>query len=114
NKMYYMLVLNGSDKAALDILYYDRLGKMSKLPIYSLLGGRKKEKAMIPRVMSILETNVLAQQAQAALHEGYKEIKMKLGTDPVIDVARVQAVTETVGNQLFISVDVNQGWEEAQ
>src|SRR5690625_5628167 len=69
---------------------------------------------MIPRVMSILEPNVLAQQAQAALHEGYKEIKMKLGTDPVKDVARVKAVREAVGNQLLIRVDVNQGWEKVQ
>lgn len=114
NKMNQTLVQNGAAKAALDIACYDILGKVSNLPIYSLLGGRKKEEAMIPRVMSILEPNVLAQQAQAALHEGYKEIKMKLGTDPVKDVARVKAVREAVGNQLLIRVDVNQGWENVQ
>src|SRR5699024_10471624 len=94
NKMNQTLVKNGEAKATLYIECYNILYRVSNLPIYSLLGGRKKEESMIPRVMSILEPNVLAQQAQAALHEGYKEITMKLGTDPVKDVARVKAVRE--------------------
>src|SRR5699024_9522316 len=66
------------------------------------------------RVMSILEPNVLPQQAQAALHKGYKAIKMKLGTNPVKDLAREKAAREAVGNQLLIRVEVNQGWEKVQ
>ena len=108
------LVQNGAAKAALDIACYDILGKVSNLPIYSLLGGRKKTEPMIARVMSILEPEVLARQAKEALDEGYKEIKMKLGTDPNKDVARVKAVREAIGNQMLIRVDVNQGWETVQ
>lgn len=108
------LVQNGAAKAALDIACYDILGKVSNLPIYLLLGGRKKQEPMIPRVMSILEPEALAKQAKAALDEGYKEIKMKLGTNPDKDIERVKAVREAIGSQMLIRVDVNQGWETVQ
>lgn len=108
------LVNNGAAKAALDIACYDILGKVSNLPIYSLLGGRKHTELMIPKVLSILKPEVLAKQAKEALNEGYKEIKMKLGTDPEEDVARVKAVREAIGNEMLIRVDINQGWKSVQ
>lgn len=108
------LVFNGAAKAAIDIACYDILGKVSNLPIYSLLGGRKLDRPMIPKVLSILEPEVLAKQAKEAINEGYKEIKMKLGKDPLEDVERVKAVREAVGPNIPIRVDVNQGWKTVQ
>lgn len=104
------LVLNGAAKAAIDIACYDVLGKASGLPIYTLLGGRKEEQPMIPKVLSILEPEILATQAKEAIQSGYKEIKMKLGTDPKKDVERVRMVREAVGPYIPIKVDANQGW----
>lgn len=108
------LVFNGAAKAAIDIACYDILGKSSNLPIYTLLGGRKKEQPSIPKVLSILEPDVLAKQAKEAVQEGYHEIKMKLGKDPKKDVERVKAVREAVGDHMPIRVDVNQGWKTVQ
>lgn len=109
-----VLIGNGSAKAAIDIACYDILGKASNLPVYSLLGGRKKENPTIPRVLSILEPEVLAKQALEAKEAGYKEVKMKLGTDYEKDVERVHKVREAVGGKMLIRVDVNQGWENFQ
>lgn len=108
------LVGNGAAKAAIDIACYDILGKSSNLPIYSLLGGRKDADPVIPKVLSILEPEVLAKQAEEAVNEGYNEIKMKLGTDVWKDPARVKAVREAVGTHIPIRVDVNQGWKTHQ
>lgn len=108
------IIGNGAAKAALDIACYDILGKYSNLPVYSLLGGRKKEQPMIPKVLSILEPETLAKQAQAAVSEGYLEIKMKLSSDPVKDIERVRAVREAIGEEPLIRVDVNQGWGSVQ
>lgn len=108
------IVKNGATKAAIDIACYDILGKVSGLPIYSLLGGRKDENPKIPRVLSILEPEVLAVQAKEAVAEGYAEIKMKLGIDAIKDIARVKAVREAVGDSIPIRVDVNQGWKTPQ
>lgn len=108
------LAFNGAAKAAIDIACYDITGKSSNLPIYTLLGGRKQESPSIPKVLSILEPEVLAQQAVQAKKDGYKEIKMKLGVDHEKDIARVKAVREAVGESLLIRLDVNQGWETVQ
>jgi len=113
-KMNQALVYNGAAKAAIDIACYDILGKVSHLPIYSLLGGRKEEPLMIPRVLSILEPEVLAKQATEALAEGYQEIKMKLGIDHEKDIERVKAVREAVGPEVLIRADINQGWGRVQ
>ncbi|MEW9674888.1 dipeptide epimerase [Lentibacillus sp. L22] len=108
------LVRNGAAKAAVDIACYDILGKYSNLPVYTLLGGRKEQQPVIPKVLSILEPEVLAEQAKAAVAEGYQEIKMKLGIDHTKDIARVQAVRQAVGDRVKIRVDVNQGWQSVQ
>ncbi|MEN1969901.1 dipeptide epimerase [Lentibacillus sp. N15] len=108
------LVGNGAAKAAVDIACYDILGKFSNLPIYTLLGGRKEAQPVIPKVLSILEPEVLAEQAKTAVTEGYDEIKMKLGIDHAKDILRVKAVREAVGDRVKIRVDVNQGWQSAQ
>lgn len=113
-KMNQALVSNGAAKAAIDIACYDILGKQAHLPVYKLLGGRKETRLSIPRVLSILEPAVLAKQAQEAVNEGYDELKMKLGTTPEEDVARVKAVREATGPEVLIRVDVNQGWETVQ
>jgi len=108
------LVLNGAAKAAIDIACYDILGKSSGLPVYALLGGRKEAPLMIPRVLSILEPEVLEKQAKEAVQDGYTELKMKLSADPNKDVLRVKAVREAVGDDVLIRVDVNQGWRTVQ
>lgn len=114
DKMNEALVHNGAAKAAIDIACYDILGKYSQLPIYNLLGGRKLEDPMIPKVLSILEPEVLADQAKVAINEGYQQLKMKLGTDHKKDIARVKAVRDAVGPNVLIRADINQGWEHVQ
>lgn len=114
NYMNQSLVQNGAAKAAIDIACYDILGKVSNLPIYSLLGGRKQTDPTIARVMSILEPEILAKQAKEALKEGYQEVKMKLGTNPAKDLLRVKAVREAIGDKMLIRLDVNQGWSDVQ
>src|SRR5699024_6342843 len=92
------IVLNGATNAASDMACYDILGKARTLPVYALLGGKKSTKPLIPRVLSILEPDVVATQAKAAMKEGYAELKMKLSTNPQKDIERVKAVREAVGS----------------
>jgi o-succinylbenzoate synthase len=52
----------------------------------------------------------LAAAAVARVADGFRTLKMKVGTDAATDVARVRAVREAVGPDVTIRLDANQGW----
>jgi L-Ala-D/L-Glu epimerase len=97
-------------KAAIDIACYDAAGKALGVPVYNLLGGRYHEDFPITHVLSIATPEAMAKEAEEKVAEGYRSMKMKVGTNVADDVLRIQAVRERVGEQIAIRVDVNQGW----
>ncbi|WP_421617535.1 mandelate racemase/muconate lactonizing enzyme family protein [Brevibacillus sp. TJ4] len=99
-----------SAKAAIDIACYDVMGKAAGQPVYNLLGGRYHDKLSVPYVVSILEPAVMAEEALQAVKAGYRSIKIKVGTDPHVDVERIRAVRSAIGKSVPLRVDANQGW----
>jgi L-alanine-DL-glutamate epimerase-like enolase superfamily enzyme len=49
--------------------------------------------------------------ARELVAEGFEVIKIKIGSDAAQDVARVQAVKESVGDDIKLRVDANQGYD---
>lgn len=97
-------------KAAIDIACYDVVGKALNVPIYHLLGGRYHESFPLTHVLSIASPEQMAEEAAQRVAEGYRSLKMKVGTEVEADVQRIRAVRERVGSSIGIRVDVNQGW----
>ena len=56
----------------------------------------------------------LAAAAEQRVADGFSTLKAKVGTDAATDVARVRAVRETVGPDVAIRLDANQGWTPAE
>lgn len=98
-------------KAAIDIACYDLIGKKTNQPLHAILGGKYHDKITVPFVLSIQSPEVMAEQAKAAIAEGYTGIKIKVGKDAQEDVARIRAVREAIGTKAELRVDANQGWE---
>lgn len=98
-------------KAALDIACYDLMGKAASQPVYNLLGGRYHDQLELPKVISILSPEEMAKEAKQAVQKGFRILKLKVGTDKRVDIARIRAVREAVGYDISIKVDANQGWE---
>ncbi|NYF25405.1 mandelate racemase/muconate lactonizing enzyme family protein [Sporosarcina sp. JAI121] len=98
-------------KAAIDIACYDAVGKALGVPVYDLLGGRYHDEFPITHVLSIAAPEEMAKEAEEKVAEGYRSMKMKVGTNVADDVLRIQAVRERVGEGIAIRVDVNQGWK---
>lgn len=99
-----------SAKAAIDIACYDIMGKATNQPVYNLLGGRYYDQLPVPYVVSILDPDVMAEEAKEAIRQGYESIKIKVGNNPVVDVKRIQAVRQAIGDHVQLRVDANQGW----
>lgn len=105
---------NSTIKSAFDIALYDLAAKNAGLPLYKYLGGRKK-KVETDMTIGIGTPNEMAQSALKYQNQGAKILKIKLGKNPEIDLQRIKKIRETVGQNMTLRIDANQGWnfEEA-
>lgn len=99
-----------SAKAALDIALYDLMGKLTDQPVYRIIGGKAHKHLDIPQVISILSPEEMATEAKRIVDEGYNNIKIKVGTDPQIDIERIRSVRRAIPDHIKLRVDANQGW----
>jgi muconate cycloisomerase len=97
-------------KAALDEALHDLKGKALGVPVYQLLGGLVREEIPIAHSLGWMDYEAATGEAAAAVAEGIRTIKLKVGRDPTYDVRIVREVRETIGPDRDIVVDANQGW----
>jgi muconate cycloisomerase len=98
-------------KASLEIAAHDLVGKAVGLPVYQLLGGAVRRSVPLAHSLGILPDSVLLEEAVAAVEEGARTLKLKVGFDPDRDVAAVAAVRAAVGEDITLTVDANRGWK---
>ena len=56
----------------------------------------------------------MARDARNAVDRGYDTLKIKVGADPSLDLARLMAVRKEVGDNIRIRIDANQAWSPKQ
>ena len=101
------IVGNHSAKAAMDIALYDLYGQLLGQPVYRLLGASRKQ-ITTDITISVNDPEEMARDAQVAVKRGYDTLKIKVGIDPTLDVARLKAVREAVGPSIRMRIDANQ------
>lgn len=104
------ILKNTSAKAAVDMALWDLYGQLYKIPVYKLLGGARKH-IITDITISVNSPEEMARDAKDAIKRGYDCLKVKVGADPTLDVARLAAVREAVGNDVCIRIDANQAWQ---
>ena len=104
---------NTSAKAAVDMALWDLYGQLYKIPVYKLMGGAKKS-IVTDITISVNAPEEMARDARTAVQRGYDCLKVKVGIDPELDVARLAAVREAVGKDICIRIDANQAWNAKQ
>ena len=107
------VVHNTSAKAAVDIALYDLYGQMLGAPVYKLLGASRKS-ITTDITISVNPPEEMARDALVAIGRGYDTLKIKVGIDPALDVARLAAVREAVGRDVRLRIDANQAWTPKQ
>lgn len=102
---------NYAAKSAIEIALHDALGKALGKPVYELLGGKRRERIAMLRMIAASDPAADVAEAKACLAEGYVAFKVKVGTgDPRRDALRTRQVCEALGKGILISADANQGW----
>lgn len=104
------LVHNSTIRSAFDMALYDLLGKVAGLPLYALLGGGKHS-FWTDNTIGIGEPDEVAQKAVEYKNQGFRAIKVKLGTTINKDTMRIRKIRDAIGTDLPIRIDANQGWD---
>jgi o-succinylbenzoate synthase len=104
------LVHNSSLKSAFDMALYDVLGKAAGIPLYAVLGGGKRF-FWTDNTVGIDDPDCMAEKAMEIKKQGFRAIKIKLGTTFSKDVERVKKIRKAIGDDLPIRLDANQGWD---
>jgi muconate cycloisomerase len=97
-------------KTALDEALHDIKGKALSVPVYELLGGLFREEIPVAHSLGWMEYEEATAEAKAAVAEGIRTIKIKVGRSAEYDVGIVREIRRTVGEDIDIVVDANQGW----
>ncbi|WP_369281767.1 dipeptide epimerase [Oscillibacter sp. GMB15532] len=114
-----MIALNGcilkntSAKAAMDMALWDLYGQLYKIPVYKLMGGARKN-IVTDITISVNDPEEMARDARNAIERGYDCLKVKVGANPALDVARLAAVRQAAGSDVLIRIDANQAWSPKQ
>lgn len=107
------IVHNTSAKAAVDMALWDLYGQLYRIPVYKLLGGARRQ-IVTDITISVNSPEEMARDACDAVARGYDCLKVKVGADPALDVARLAAVRQAVGDGVRIRIDANQAWTPKQ
>jgi hypothetical protein len=104
------IAFNSTIKSAWDIALNDISAKASGLPLYSFLGGIKKD-IHTDLTIGIDTPEKMAEKARQFVANGVTIIKVKLGKNGEEDVRRIKLIREAVGYSIQLRVDANQGWD---
>ena len=103
---------NTSAKAAAEIAVWDLYAQQCGQPLYRLLGGGKN-RLETDITISVNEPETMARDAACAVAGGYGTLKIKVGENPSLDLARLCAV-RTAAPEAVIRIDANQAWTPRQ
>ena len=75
---------------------WDLYGQLYRIPVYKLMGGARK-KIVTDITISVNDPEEMARDAVNAVERGYDCLKVKVGANPELDVARLAAVRKAAG-----------------
>jgi L-alanine-DL-glutamate epimerase-like enolase superfamily enzyme len=96
--------------SGIDLALYDLVGKALGVPVYTLLGGRRRE-----RVLSSIEVprntpERMAEHSFEYYEQGVRGIKAKIGSNAERDAECIVAIREKLGDEISLRSDANRGY----
>jgi L-Ala-D/L-Glu epimerase len=98
--------------AAIDLALWDRAGRRADKPVARLLIDDPVAYVPVNATLSALDRRGAAEQAAAAVREGYTCLKLKVGVGD--DAGRVAATRAAAGPAAALRLDANGAWDVEQ
>ncbi len=99
-------------KSAIEMACWDIQGKAAGVPVYELLGGAKRSRAIRCRFsVGAYDDTRLRRVVAERVAAGFTTIKVKVGGSSDDDLQRVRAAREVMGDALDLVIDANCGWD---
>jgi D-galactarolactone cycloisomerase len=98
--------------SGIDIAAHDAMGKLLKVPVCDLIGGRQRDHVPVYASGGYFTRDAdqqaaLARQLEPHAGKGYPAFKIKIGRSPAEDEARVKLAKRIIGEQAVLTVDSN-------
>lgn len=106
-------------RAAVDVALHDLAARASGRSLASWLAGRfgrsPRQRVAVNALLGGREPERLAEQAQRAVSQGYRTLKVKVGAASLAhETARLAALRSAVGPRPKLRLDANGAWGEAE
>ncbi len=104
-------------RAAVDVALFDLAARAQGIGVAAMLARpeRPRTRIEVNALVYAEQPEIVAREASAAVAEGYRTVKIKVGAHALeFDEARVAAVREAVGSEARIRLDANGGWKERE
>jgi len=96
--------------SGIDLALYDLVAKAFGVPVYTLLGGCRREKLLAGIEVPRGTPEQMAEHSYEYYQQGIRGIKAKVGSDPVRDAECIQAIREKLGPGVSLRADANCGY----
>ncbi len=100
-------------KSPIDIACWDIRGKALNLPVSALLGGVINERFPIYEAVPLAAPEEMGEFIKERRAAGINRFQLKVGKNPLDDIARVRASVEAGDTHTIIVADSNGGWSLA-
>lgn len=104
------IAFNTTIKSAWDMALLDIISKSKGIPLYKHLGGTLKN-IETDLTIGIDKPEKMAEKARIYTQNGVRILKVKLGKTKTEDIERIRLIRESIGNDIPIRIDANQGWD---
>lgn len=99
--------------SALEMAMWDARGKIAGLALHDLWGGAYRNRIEMCAYVYISDADKVADELTEYQKQGFNSFKLKVGLDPVQDVALVRKAREVLGPTANLRVDPNGAWTPA-
>jgi len=105
---------NSFAKSAVEVALLDAQGQRLGLPVHALLGGALRNALPVLWTLASGDASRDVDEALALIEaRRHKVFKLKIGSHPLADdIAHVRAIRRGLGDDVMLTVDVNQAWDE--